>query len=179
MGQAWQGQPIQQIGMTQGYDFGNDPNFQQAQNTLQNSPYMGQFDPQQYQQYFQQGVADPAIKQYEQQILPAIQSRHYNPSSVNSSSLDQALRTSGEELSTGLSGLRANFLQQGQQSHANNQYNAIAQALGLSQAKANQTQPILQEAQSGWLQDIFKLIAQNGSQFAQSAYQQATKPGVK
>lgn len=178
MGQSWSGTPPQQIGLTQGYDFTKDPAYQQAFNTLSQSPFMRQFDPMQYESYFQQGVANPALKTYEQQILPAIQSRNYSPSAVHGSSLNQALRSSAEDLSTGLGALRANYLQQGQQSHAQNQLQAIAQSLGLSSARASQTQPILQEAQTGWLQDLVKLLIAQGGQVASSAAKAGAFGGI-
>ncbi len=158
LSQAWQGTPARQIGNTQGYDFLQDPAYNQAFSTLQQSPYMRQFDPSQYEDFFNQGVAQPAQKFYEQNIIPSIKSQYSSPSAVNGSALSQALAQSGQELAQGLGGFRQNYLLQQQGQHAQGQLQSIAQSLGLSQARASQTQPIIQEAQSGWLQDFLKVL---------------------
>lgn len=156
---AWQGTPAQQVGLTQGYDFLQDPAYNQAFSTLQQSPYMKQFDPSQYEQFFEQGVANPSQKFYEQNIIPSIKSNYSSPSAVHGGALSQALAQSGQELAQGLGGFRQQYLQQQQGQHAQGQLQAALQALGLSQARASQVQPIVQEAQSGWLQDLLKIAA--------------------
>ena len=194
---AWMGEPMRQIGSTENFDplqrqglnqftnmrdmfdVGQNPLYQQAASALSGSPYMQNFDPTQYEKYFEQGVANPAMKMYEQQILPMISSRYSSPAGVHTSALNQAINSSASELQQGLGSLRANYLQQGQQSHAQNQLASIASALGLAGAPgqsmmnyysqlfgAKPTTPMVQEAQSGWLKDLLQMAAQTGGEVA-------------
>ncbi|MES2409035.1 MAG: hypothetical protein V4509_01900 [Patescibacteria group bacterium] len=150
----------QKTGQVQNYDFENNPLFNQAQQTLQNSPYMKQWDPAQANKNFDVGVADPANKYYQERIQPQTRNQYFSPSGVNTSAMRKALDQGATDLGSSLAGLRSNYLQQGEQSHANNQYNAIAQALGLSSAQAGQNHSFHDEG-SGGLGDILGPILQN------------------
>lgn len=103
---------------------------------------------------FQQGVVDPAMRQYQQQILPALQERFVDANASSSSALNQALTQSAGDLSNVLAGQRIGL----QQSMAQQQLgglSAVLSALGL-----RSFDPIVQGPQGGWLTDITKGFAQ-------------------
>lgn len=93
-----------------------------------------QFNPQQYEQMFQQGVVEPELKNYRERILPSIQSRLFDPGSTHTGALNRAINTSAQDLSQGLAATRANWLQNQQQNFNNDKYNALNQSLGWIQA---------------------------------------------
>lgn len=184
---AWSGTPAKQIGQAtpqvgfnqyaqQGMqDLSQNPLWQQASQLIQNmlSPDYAL----QQQDLFQRGVADPSIRNYEQNILPRIKSSYYAPSGVYGSGLNKAITQSSNELSQGLDELRARYLMQGQ----NQQQNALSSALGFAQAPFQQNQqyyntlfgaqsPIIQEAQSGWIMDLLKSLISSGGQAAKGYF---------
>jgi hypothetical protein len=82
------------------------------------------FDPTSAQQYWQQGVVDPAMQLWERDILPAVQERFISNNAGSSGAANRAIARSGEELTTNLSGQLANLLYSGQQSHLGRQVDA-------------------------------------------------------
>jgi len=207
MGSAWSGSPGRQVGNTQNfnpqvqssfdqfakggpggitnmnYDIMQNPLFQEAGKAT--NSFLQPFDPQQFEQLFQKGVADPAMRNYEQQVLPGIANRYMDQSNFYGSGLNQALSQSSQDLGNQLGELRARGQGQAYENHQNRQFNSIAQALGLSQAPLQQEgqrfneamsyfnqlfgthdqTPITQGPQSGWMKDITQLIAQLGGAF--------------
>lgn len=191
MGQAWTGTPGRQTGMASNFNpeveslfskyiqggpgggqgIAQNPLYQQASQATQQN--LGQFNPQQFEQLFQQGIANPTIRNYEQQVLPAIQNRFSDQSNLYGSGLNQALNQSAQELTGGLGELRARHQGQAYESHQNRQLQSIMQALGLAQAPGQESQqfynqafgtkshtPIVQGPQSGWAKDATQLAVQ-------------------
>lgn len=162
----------QQVGQN---NLAQNPLYQQSVGNLQSSPYGKPFDPQQYNQYFQQGVADPAMKMYNEQIAPSIQSQYHSPHGIYGSALNQAINQSASDLSGNLNSLRANYLGQSQQQHASGQLQHVLSQLGLAQAPMNQqaglvnsilgagnVTPMVEEPQGGYLsqsKDLFSILA--------------------
>jgi hypothetical protein len=83
------------------------------------------YDPKQYEDVFQKSIVDPAMQQYQQQVLPAIQQRFVDADAGSSSALNQALSQSASDLTKGFGQQYGNFFQQQQ---ANQQ--AALQGLG-------------------------------------------------
>lgn len=120
---------------------------QAYQNFLQ--PYSAE----QYQDVFNQAVVDPAMMQYEQQVLPAIQQRFVDANAGSSSALNQALAQSAGDLTTQLGSQYLNFFNQQQA----NQLSALS---GLGGLAGQQTfQPLV--SQSGGI--LGPLIQAGGS----------------
>lgn len=72
----------------------------QASQVFQN--LLGPIDPIQLQDVFQQAYVDPAMKAYQESILPSIQQRFVDANASSSSALNQALAQSASDLSTSL-----------------------------------------------------------------------------
>jgi hypothetical protein len=208
LSEAWHGTPAKQTGFVQNFgpqrqsafnqfaqnpgqfDLSQNPLYKQITDLISKSPYMQQFDPKQGNEYFDQGVANPAWKMYNEQVLPGIKQQYYNASGVYGSALNGAINQSSQNLQQGLGQLRSNYLQQGEQQHRQGQLQSIAQSLGLAQAPAQQNlqyynqlfgtnseSPMIEEAQSGWFQDLLKLIAQAVGGGSNSYFQTINQPG--
>lgn len=100
--------------------------------------------PESYQDVFQQSVVDPAMMNFEQSVLPAIQQSFGDVNAGSSSALNQALGQSAQDLTTALGQQYGQFYQQGQA----NQLNALQQLQGLAgqrtfEPQFTQTQGIL------------------------------------
>ena len=191
MGNAWTGKPAQQVGMTNNFDpetmarfskfaeegpgggnpLSQNPLYQQTAQTA--SRFQQPFDPGQFEQLFQQGIANPTIRNYQQQVLPAIANRFMDQSNIYGSGLNQALAQSANELTGNLGELRARHQGQAQESHENRALQAMMQSLGIAQApgqeqsnwynqlfNANAHSPITEGHQSGWLKDLTELAVQ-------------------
>jgi len=112
-----------------------------------------------FEDQFQQGVVDPAMRTYEQDILPSIQQRFTDTNAGSSSALNQALVRSSEDLSSVLGSQRIGYqqgqeqLRQGQQGlRQQAQMGALGQIMQLMNARKNQ--PIVQGPKTGLVQDI-------------------------
>lgn len=112
--------------------------------------FLQPYSPEQYEGAFQKGVVDPAMMQYEQRVLPAIQQRFVDANASSSSALNQAVASSAQDLTTSLGGQYLNFMQGQQQ----NTLNALGQLGGLA---GRQTQEQLY--QPGILGELLKAIA--------------------
>ncbi len=129
-----------------------------------------------FEDQFQQGVVQPAMKTYEQDIMPAIQQRFTDANAGSSSALNQALLRSSEDL-TGILGSQRIGYQQGQEQLRQGQQGLRQQAqmgaLGqiMQLMNARQFQPIVQGPQEGILKD---LIA-GGSQIGAAAMMSSRK----
>ena len=101
---------------------------------------LGGQNPEEFQKLFQQAYVDPAMQQYQQKVLPAIQSQFNNLGAGSSSALNQTLAGSANDLTTQLGGYAGQMYGQQQQ-----QKMGALQALmggGLGQYG----QPIMQES---------------------------------
>lgn len=110
-------------------------------------------------------MVDPAMKQYQNQVLPSIQQRFGDANAGSSSALNQALSTSATDLQSALSGQRLQMQQGAQQ----NQLAVLAQLLGLTNSR--QYDPIVQGPSTGILPDLIKGGAAIGSAAALSSIQ--------
>jgi len=144
------GSGSRQTGGIQGYDYNQDPQVQNIMKLWEKSPYNQEFNPEQANQQFNEQIADPSTKYYNERIRPGTESRFNNPNTTGGSALRKALNQGAEDLGGSLGSLRSNYLQNQQQNHAKGQYDLIAQQLGLSNNRANQFQPVIQGANGGF-----------------------------
>ncbi|NGX36864.1 MAG: hypothetical protein K1000chlam2_00009 [Chlamydiae bacterium] len=114
------------------------------------------------QDLFQRSVVDPAMQQYEQRVLPAIQQRYVDENAGSSSALNQALAQSATDLTTSLGAQEANFYQQGQ----SNRISALSGLGGLSNQRT--FEPHIQE-QQGIMGPLMQILAQLGITTAMSS----------
>jgi hypothetical protein len=106
------------------------------------------------EEQFQKGIIDPAMRTYEQQMLPAIQQRFGDANAGSSSALNQALVSSAGDLSNTLAGQRINY----DQMKGNQQMGALQQMMSLLGQR--QFEPIVQGPQKGLLGDIIGTTGQ-------------------
>lgn len=118
---------------------------------------------------YQTGVVDPAMRQYEQQILPSIQQRFVDANAGSSSALNQALTQSAGDLSNILAGQKINL----QQSMSQQQLGALGQILSLLNTR--QFDPIVQGPQSGLLKDLVGTGGQLGGAAIMSSSRKVKK----
>jgi hypothetical protein len=135
------------------------PLFQQIQQQL--NPYGSDA----FNQQFQQAFVNPAMKSYEQEVLPAISSQFYQPTASYGAGLNQAINKSAENLQQGLGQLRAQYGMSQQQSGIANALGLIGQQSQAGQNYYNQVfgaspvSAIVQGPQSGPLRDVAQMIA--------------------
>ena len=108
------------------------------------------------EEMFQQSVVDPAMKTYEQQMLPQLQQQFVDANANSSSALNQALAQSAGDMSNLLAGQRLNL----QQNVAGRQQGALQGMSGLLGAKS--FDPIVQGPQAGLLKDIMQMLGSVG-----------------
>lgn len=106
---------------------------------------------------FQKGVIDPAMRTYQQQVLPALEQRYGDMNAGSSSALNQALVQSSQDLSNVLAGQRIGY----QQMTGQQQLGALQQILGLLGQRS--FDPIVQGPQGGLLKDLVGVAGQLGS----------------
>lgn len=87
------------------------------------------YDEEQFQGLFQKAFIDPAMMNYEQQAIPGIKESMISQNASSSSSLNQALAASAQDLSTGLGTQMGQFFQ-GQQGNQKDIMGILAQMLG-------------------------------------------------
>lgn len=90
--------------------------------------FLQPYSAEQYEDVFNKAVVDPAMMQYEQQVLPAIQQRFVDANAGSSSALNQALAQSAGDLTTQLGSQYLNFFNQQQA----NQLSALGGLGGLA-----------------------------------------------
>jgi hypothetical protein len=141
-----------------GYDFNQNPDVQNIRKLWEASPYNKPFNAEESNQNFNTQIADPANKYYQEKIRPGIESKYSNPDTTGGSALRNAINSGAEDLGGSLGEMRSKYLQNAQQTHANGQYNQIAQQLGLANNQANENyfDPNAQEGNevSGWLEQL-------------------------
>lgn len=91
------------------------------------SDVFSQFDPNQAANVFQQGVADPAMKNFQDRIIPGIQQSFADQGP--SSGLYNSLAASGRDLQQNLSSQLANFIYQSQMQNQQNRMSGLNTAL--------------------------------------------------
>ena len=74
--------------------------------------FMQPMDEQQMQDTFQQSYIDPAMKTFNQQVVPGIQERFVGGNAGSSSALNQALASSASDMTTNLGAQYGQFQQQ-------------------------------------------------------------------
>jgi hypothetical protein len=147
-----------------GFDLEGQEGYQQALALAQEQA--GAFDPSGIQQSFQQNVADPAIKQFNESILPGIQERAIAGGAGRSSAARNQASQAGVDLQKGLSGQLSQQLLQGQAQKEQLRQGTINQLLGLAQAP-----------QASQQQDLQGLLASLGLGLGTQAFQNYAQPG--
>jgi len=127
---------------------------------------------QQTQDIFNQSVVNPAMLNYQQQILPAIQQRFVDSNAGSSSALNQALAQSATDLTTQLGSQYGNFYQNQQ----SNQLNALGQLGG--QAGQRTFQPLINQS-SGILGNLIGAGGQIGAAGLMAASSIEVKENVR
>lgn len=105
------------------------------------SQFLQPYDEDQFQGLFQKSFIDPAMQQYEQQIVPMLQQRFVDANAGSSSALNQALGQSASDLSTMLGSQMGQFYQGQQQ----NQLQALQGLSGMLGQRA--FDPMIQQRQ--------------------------------
>lgn len=116
-----------------------------------------------FEDQFQQGVVEPTMKMYNQEILPALENRYAELGAGSSSALNQALMKSSEDLTGLLSGQRMQYQGQQQSMRQNAQNSALQTIMSLMGQKA--FQPIVQGPTEG----LIKPMMQTGGQLGAAA----------
>jgi hypothetical protein len=91
----------------------------------------GVFDPQKSADIFQQGVANPAMRNFQQQVIPGIQQAFADQGA--SSGLNNSLATAGRDLSENLNSQLAMFINQQNQQQNQNRMQGLNLGLGTQQ----------------------------------------------
>lgn len=136
-------------------------------------PMAGQYnyDANQANSVFDQNVANPAIRQFKEDIVPNITGQYRKNNLMQSSYSGEALSRAGRDVGEKLAALRAATQFQGQENASQRKQDAIQNALGMSSfayetgAKSSPIDQILgQAAPSGgeWFKDF---LGSNGKQF--------------
>lgn len=123
------------------------------------SDLYGQFNPEQAAQTFQKGIADPALRNFNQRVLPSIQQGFADQGA--SSGLNNSLATAGRDLQEGLDSQLAMFIQQQQNMSNQNRMQGINQGLN-TQAYT----PYLQQGNSGMVPQLLNGFSQGAGQAA-------------
>lgn len=133
---------------------------------------MQPFDANQYEDFFNQGVANPANRNYQEQTLPAIQARFNQGGARHNSALNQAIGRSAENLNQGLGGLRSQYLNQARQQHMSSQAQSAANALGLFQNAygGNDVTPLIQQGGANEGMEMLKAFLSQYGQHKASQY---------
>jgi len=114
-----------------------------------------------FEDQFQQGVVDPALQTYNQDILPALEQRYADAGAGSSSALNQALIKSSDDLTNLLSSQRIGYQGQQQQMRQSAQNSALQTILGLMGQKA--FQPIVQGPTEGLIKPLIGAAGQVGA----------------
>lgn len=117
-----------------------------------------------FEDQFQKGVVDPAMKTYNQDILPGLEQRYSDAGAGSSSALNQALVRSSEDLSSLLSGQRIGYQAQQQGMRQNAQNSALQTIMSLMGQKAYQ--PIVQGPTEGLIKPMIGAAGRIGAAYA-------------
>lgn len=116
--------------------FGQTEQFRQGLGAL--SGLLGEFDPQRTTETFQAQVADPARRQFQEEVLPSIQERLIGAGAGRGSTAQRQFAQAGQRLEQGLSGQLAGALQAGEQAGAAQQLQALQIAPGFAASPQQQ-----------------------------------------
>lgn len=120
---------------------------------------LGQFNPDQASDVFQRGVANPAMRNFQQRTIPSIMQAFADQGA--SSGLSNSLATAGRDLNENLSSQLANFIYQAQLQNMQNRMGGLNSFLG------TQTfQPYVQQGNSGFLNQFLGNFAQGAGRGA-------------
>lgn len=114
-----------------------------------------------FEDQFQQGVVDPTLKTYNQDILSALEQRYADVGAGSSSALNQALSRSSEDITNLLAGQRIGYQGQQQQLKQGAQNSALQTILSLMGQKA--FTPIVQGPTEGLIKPLIGLGGQLGA----------------
>lgn len=114
--------------------------------------YQDIIQPGDFEQEFQKTIADPAMLQYQQRVLPAITQQFVDANAGSSSAMNQAMAASAQDLTTMLGAQYGQFAQQQRQ----NQLTGLGQ---MGQLAGQQTQLPLIGQQQGIGGNITTLLA--------------------
>lgn len=172
-----------QVGYTQNFDPGQKgiwdsftnkmpAAYDMSQNPLYGSlleQIQGQLNPygsEGFNKQFQEGFVNPAMKTYQEDVLPQIRSQFYSPTASYGAGLNQAINKSAENLQSGLGELRAKYGMSQQQAGIVNALGMTNQQMGAQQNYyntafgASPTSAMVQGPQAGPLKDIMNMIIQ-------------------
>lgn len=132
--------------------------------------------PEAYEAAFQKSVVDPAMMQYQQRVLPAIQQRFIDANAGSSSALNDALAQSAQDLTTQLGSQYGQFFQNQQQYDLARQ----GQGLGYLQNILNMRtfEPNIQQNQ-GYGGDLLKLASASLPYLASAASSEKVKENIR
>lgn len=91
---------------------------------------MYNFDSEGYNNTFDQTVAKPAYRNFQENVIPGITGQFRNNNIMNSSYAGESLSRAGRDVQENLDGLRSQNIFQGQQQAQQNKQNAINNVLG-------------------------------------------------
>lgn len=98
---------------------------------------LGAFDPAQFHSAFQSNVANPALREFREQIVPTVQQSFINNGGARSSAYNAGIAQQGSELAAKLAAQRQQGLFQAQNNYNANQVQAANQALNYAQLPGN------------------------------------------
>lgn len=122
----------------------------------------GDFNPDQASETFQRGVADPAMRNFKQRVIPNIMQSFADQGA--SSGLNNSLATAGRDLEENLSSQLANFIYQSQMQHNQNRLQGLG--LGLNTKAFS---PFVQKGYKGTIPGFTESFAQGAGQAAGAA----------
>lgn len=133
--------------------------------TGEEGPYSdvyGKFDPEQAGDVFQQSVADPAYRNFEQKTIPGIMQSFADQGP--SSGLYQTLATSGRDLNENLAGQRSKYIYDAQQANLARRQQGIQTSLN-----TQVHQPYIQAGYKGLVPGVVEGFAKGAGQAAGTA----------
>lgn len=114
-----------------------------------------------FEDQFQQGVVEPSMQMYNEEILPALEQRYSDIGSGSSSALNQALVKSADDFTKLLAGQRVGYQGQQQQMRQSAQNSALQTILSLMGQKT--FQPIVQGPTEGLIKPLIGAGGQLGA----------------
>jgi len=123
----------------------------------------GEFDPQQTSDVFQRGVADPAMRNFRQRVIPSIQQSFADQGA--SSGLNNSLATAGRDLEENLSSQLARFIYDSQMQNRQNRMQGLNTALG-----TRQFIPYVQQGSKGLVPGMLEGFSQGAGSGLGSAF---------
>jgi len=127
------------------------------------SDMFGQFNPEEAADVFQQGVANPAMRNFNQQVIPGIQQAFADQGA--SSGLNNSLATAGRDLSENLSSQLAMFINQQKMNQNQNRMQGLNYGLNTQQYN-----PYIQQGYGGLIPGVINSFAQGAGKAAGSAF---------